>query len=385
VDRTTIRRAAIVAGTLVLAWRIIAVNAVSYDITGRPVGPGDGTVGDLTARVQENPGDVYALVSLARNEARRGDVSRAGSQLAAAAGLAPVEPIVLEADAESLFVRGQVAQGAARLSQLATIHGNYDRWFPVFSRLLAARDPALQRIAAGNPKWLGAFILDQCAKGADAMLLAPLLDFRGSAKARAQPAEIECVTERLRGAGRWREAYQVWLNALPRERLASVGFVFNGSFEYPASGVGFDWKPDAAPERNSGHAVEHAPSREGRGDRALRVTYTGKRQVSPAVVQYLSVPPGRYELSGWARVDHLNSPRGVQWIVRCASDENAVVIGASERFLGSSEWRRFSLDVDIPSRCAGQALQLEPVGMAQGTTFLTGTLWFDDLSLSLRR
>ena len=384
-ERPEAWRTAVIAIALVALWRIIAVNAVSYDVTGHPVAAGAGNPGQLAARVNANPGDVYALVALARAEAGRGDASRAGAQLTAAAGIAPIEPIALEAEAESLFARGEVAQGAARLSTLATTYGNYDRWFPVFGRLLAARDPALPRIAAGNPKWLGAFILDQCAKGADPVMLASLLQFRGTGEARAQPAEIDCVTERLRASGRWPQAYQAWLNSLPRERLANVGFVFNGSFEYPASGVGFDWKPDPAPERSSGHVNELAPSREGRGERALRVTYTGKRQVAPAITQYLSVPPGGYELAGWARVDHLNSPRGVQWIVRCGSDEKMAVIGSSERFLGSSEWRRFAFDVDVPAACAGQILQLEPVGMNQGTTFLAGTVWFDDLRLSLRR
>jgi len=244
VESSAARRAAVIAIALVALWRIIAVNAVSYDVTGRPVAAGAGNPGQLAARVNANPGDVYALVALARAEAGRGDASRAGAQLTAAAGIAPIEPIALEAEAESLFARGEVAQGAARLSTLATTYGNYDRWFPVFGRLLAARDPALPRIAAGNPKWLGAFILDQCAKGADPVMLASLLQFRGTGEARAQPAEIDCVTERLRASGRWPQAYQAWLNSLPRERLADVGFVFNGSFEYPASGVGFDWTPD---------------------------------------------------------------------------------------------------------------------------------------------
>jgi len=378
-------RAAIVAAALVLLWRIIAVNAVSYDVTGRPVpgiAPGRG---EIAERLRDNPGDVAALLALANADAAKGDAARAGSQLAAASGIAPIDPGALEAEAAALFAQGRTQEGAARLSKIASTYGNYDRLFPVFGRMLAAREPALQRVAADNPRWLGAFIGDQCAKGADPLLLAALLQYRSIEPSRPAPSEVDCVTDRLRSSGRWMEAYQAWLNTLPRERLANVGFVFNGSFEFPVSAVGFDWKPDRAPERNSGHVVELAPSREGRGDRALRVTYTGKRQLSPALMQYLAAPPGRYELSGWARVDHLNSPRGVQWVVRCASNAKMPVIGASERFLGSSEWRRFAFDVDIPTACVGQALQLEPVGMSDATTFLAGNLWFDDLVLAGRR
>ena len=39
----------------------------------------------------------------------------------------------------------------------------------------------------------------------------------------------------------------------------------------------------------------------------------------------------------------------------------------------------------VPEGCPGQVLQLEPVGMDEGTTFLAGTAWFDDLRLTRRR
>ena len=384
-DRTVAWRAAIVAAALILLWRIIAVNAVSYDVAGRPVAPATAGRDATTARLRENPADVASLVAQARSDAAEGNVARAGAELAAASAIAPIDAEALEAGAAALFSQGRTREGAARLSKIAATYGKYDRLFPVFARMLAGHEPSLFEIAAENPRWLGPFILDQCAKVADPLALVALLQVRSNGTGRPLPAEVDCVTERLRFAGRWTEAYQAWLNTLPRERLGNVGFVFNGSFEYPASGVGFDWKPDRTPERYSGHAIELAPSREGRGERALRITYTGKRQVLPAVVQYLATPPGSYEIVGWARVDHLNSPRGVRWVLRCASDENTPVISASERFLGSSEWRRFAFDVDIPAGCAGQALQLEPVGMDQGTTFLAGNVWFDDLTLAQRR
>ena len=48
---------------------------------------------------------------------------------------------------------------------------------------------------------------------------------------------------------------------------------------------------------------------------------------------------------------------------------------------GSSEWRRFSFEVAVPNDCHGQLLQLEPLGLADGTVYLAGTAWFDDLVL----
>ena len=131
-----------------------------------------------------------------------------------------------------------------------------------------------------------------------------------------------------------------------------------------------------------------SPSQEGSrasSKRALRVSYNGKRQVVPAIGQLMVLPPGRYQLAGRGRVDSLNSVRGVQWTIRCAAAENAPLLAASERFLGSSEWRGFAVEVVIPAGCPGQVLQLEPVGMNEGTTFLSGTAWFDDLGIARQR
>ena len=146
-----------------------------------------------------------------------------------------------------------------------------------------------------------------------------------------------------------------------------------------------DWKPAGGAERETGRVVEFAISKGAAGKRALRVVYNGKRQSAPAIVQYLAVPPGSYEFSGLARVDSLNSVRGLQWAVRCGAKDRSPLLAASERFLGSSEWRRFAFEVVIPRDCAGQVLQLEPVGLNEGTTYLAGTAWFDDLRLKRQR
>jgi hypothetical protein len=216
-------------------------------------------------------------------------------------------------------------------------------------------------------------------------LLAPLLQKRVATR-RALPAEIDCVSEKLRASGQWQAAYQVWLNSLPRERLADVGHVFNGGFEQAASGIGFDWRTAQGPERQAGHAVEFASSSGGGvGKRALRVTYNGKRQAGPAIGQFMVVPPGRYELSGLARGEGLNSVRGVHWAVRCGDrDVRAPALGSSERFIGSSEWRAFTFPVIVPASCPGQVLELEPVGFHEGTTYLAGSVWFDELRLARR-
>jgi len=377
-------RAAIVIAALLLLWRILAVNAVLVDERGRNR-IADGDPGRVArSALQDNPAEATALLALAVDDERSGRPGEAMRKLAAARELAPSMRETLEQSAGFLLRQGRYTEAVDPLDRLAEQHRDYEGVFPVLATMLVNRDPAWDALQSRNPGWLGDFITAQCAKAVDPSLLVPLLQRRiGTGQARS--TEIECITRKLRVSGRWEQAYQVWLNALPPERLANVGYVFNGGFEFPASGIGFDWITPRGPERETGHAVEFVSGRGGTGTRTLRVAFNGKRQATPPIRQYLVVPAGRYRLSGRGRADALSSARGVQWTVRCAADESATPLAASERFLGSSEWREFGFEVTIPPGCPGQLLQLEPVGMELGTTFLAGAAWFDDLVLARQR
>ena len=377
-DRAVAWRAGTLVVALALLWRIIAVNVVHYDSTGRPHIPESGSMG---AVLDVNPSETVALLLLAAELERKGDVTGAARAHESAMALAPMDRDVLQHSAAFFLRQGRSAEGVAQLGRLAEHYGEFDKVFPVFVSLMAARDPGWSAIVARNPAWLGSFIVAACRQNVDATLLVPLLQARVASR-RANEGEVECVIEKLRAAGMWEAAYLAWLNALPRERLADVGHVFNGSFEFPATGVGFDWKPSRGLDRQAGHAVDFPSATSGAGRRALRVAYNGKRPAGPAIRQYLAVPPGRYELTGLGRPDALNSVRGVHWVLRCAGREGEAPLATSERFLGSSEWRRFSVRVVVPAGCAGQLLQLEPVGLHEGTIYVAGAAWFDDLRLA---
>jgi hypothetical protein len=377
---------------MLILWRIIQVNAVLYDPNGRPRLPSFSATGiagapeehaSLVSVVRHNPAQVAALLLLARNfeeESRAGDAARSYE---AAYQLAPLDREVLVA-ASSFFLRqGQVDEALVLLDRLVEHYPEtWERAFPVLAENLASGGHAgvWDRIAARDPAWLGAFVVSSCRAGVEPAVLMPLFMSRASAS-RAQPAETACLVDRLRSAERWDEAYQVWLNTLPRERLADVGSVFNGSFEYAPSGVGFDWIPTRGVERDVGHSVEMARSTGGAGKRALKVIYNGKRQGGIPIAQYLLLAPGRYEIGGLARPDGMRVGRGVQWTVRCVNEGvTGAIVANSERFTGSSEWRRFAFDVTVPASCRGQILQLEPAGPGEGATYLAGVAWFDDLS-----
>jgi tetratricopeptide (TPR) repeat protein len=392
----SISRFAGVALSLLLLWRIVFVNAVLYGDDGRPRIPAIPASSNASAperaeggealrgALRENPAEVAALLMLARDDEQESNYERASRAYLAAYRLAPLDREVLGEAARFFLGRGDVPNAVALLDKLAEhFPESRDRAFPVLLEVLTSRqhEDAWNGIVARSPEWLGAFIVASCKPTVDPLVLVPLLLSRIAA-GKAAPAEVGCVVDNLRIAERWAEAYQVWLNTLPRERLAEVGFIFNGGFEFAPSGIGFDWVPAKQPEREVGHSVEMARTSGVAGKRSLRVAYNGKRQGGNAIAQFLALEPGRYELSGLARPEGMKIGRGVQWTVRCvAGGKPQEALATSERFLGSSEWRRFAFDITVPTGCRGQILQLEPAGAPESVAFLGGTVWFDDLML----
>ena len=379
---------------LVLAWRVIEVNATLVGEDGRPRAPqphrglytSEAEASAAAALVRDDPAESAGYLVIARDLRAHGDGEGATRAYAAAYEVAPVDRDVLVSAASDALQAGRT--GAA-LDLLARALDNdptvQDRAYPVMEQSLASGrfTAAWASIAARNPAWLGNFVADGCRRGVDPLALVPLFLQRVATSA-ATPAETSCLVDRLRDAGRWDEAYQVWLDTLPPNRLGDVGFVFNGGFEYPSSALGFDWIADTRPERESGHTVEFSRTRGAAGERALRVEYNGKRQSgTPPIAQYLALSPGRYELTGLARPDAVRAGHGAQWTVRCIGEKGAASapLAASGRFVGSSDWQPFAFDVAVPPGCHGQLLQLETVAPASGPVYLAGTLWFDNLSL----
>jgi hypothetical protein len=387
-------RWAVLALSLILVWRVIQVNAVLYDDSGRPrlaaappasdLPPGERKAFESAALrriLSENPGEVAALLMLARDYEAEGDAARATRAYRSALELAPLDRDVLGFAAAHLL-RQEDDGGVELLARLAAHYpGARSQVFPVLAEVVASgrHRAAVAAMVSRNPGWLGAFLVEACNRGVEPAVLMPALA-RKSASAGGATPEARCVIDRLRDAGRWEEAYQVWLNLLPRERLANVGYVYNGSFEFPPSGVGFDWIAQARPEKEAGHVAEIQRAQGAAGAWALRVV--GRRQSGFPVQQFLALVPGRYELSGLARPESIKALKGIHWTVRCVERGRPQrVVASSERFLGSSEWRRFAMEIVVDADCQGQALQLEPVVEDGAVAFVSGSAWFDDLTV----
>ncbi len=336
----------------------------------------------LEALARSNPADGTGYLMLAREMEVAGDLQRATRAYAAALAVAPVDRDVLMQGAARRVRAGDTAEA---LQILAGVLEQYDdareKAFPVMAASLASgRDAATWKgIVARDPKWLGAFVVASCRGGVDpAVLLAIFLE-RASASKATVP-EVDCMVGKLRDSGRWEQAYAAWLETLPRNRLADVGYVFNGGFEYDPIGEGFDWIVDPRPERDSGYRVEFVPARRRRGGEGLASGLQRKRQAGSPIAQYLALPPGRYAVSGTVRSEGIRGGHGVQWVLRCALPADSQALASSPRFASAGDWREFSFDVTVAPGCRGQRLQLDVV-TTDGVAFLAGVLWFDNLAI----
>ena len=395
----SVARVAVVAVSLLLLWRVIDVNLGLYDESGQPrLAPRSGASGApsgdrkeseraaLREMLDDNPAEIAALLMLAQQREVSGDVAGASKAYRVALDLAPIDREVL-ALASAHFLR---RDEPAALELLARLVANYPdtrgRAFPVLADLLTRNryQVALAEIARRNPAWLDPFLADACARGTDPALLVSLV-MRPSAAGGAEPAAAACVMDRLRRSGQWEQAYHLWLNLLPKERRARLGFVFNGGFEFLPTHQGFDWMTQKAPERSAGHVAEVVRAQGAKDLRALRIAYNGNRQSGVPARQYLVLQPGRYELTGQVRLEGIKAARGIHWTVRCMEkDTPRRIVARSERFVGSDDWRRFAMELAIDGACSGHVLQLEPVGEDGAIAFVSGTAWFDDLSLRRR-
>ena len=192
-------------------------------------------------------------------------------------------------------------------------------------------------------------------------------------------SERESLLQRLHRDGRVADAYLLWVNSLDAKALEQLGYVFDGGFERPLGNSGFGWFGNVP--RNAGFRISTGAAYGMTGERAVHIAFSGKRAPFQHLYQNLFLGPGRYEVSGQVRPEDLRARRGLQWRVNCNAGGNEL-LGESEFLLGSSEWRRFAFDIEVPAHCAGQVLRLHSAGNRDVDHELQGGIWFDELRIA---
>jgi hypothetical protein len=203
-----------------------------------------------------------------------------------------------------------------------------------------------------------------------------LLSLRGS-KNPASPAELQPYLALLVMRKFYSLAYYTWLQLLPPAQLATVGSLFNGSFEFTPSGLPFDWTITSG----AGVSIDIVP-RVGKPDKhALLIEFEHGRADYRSVTQMIMLAPGSYRFYGEYKSE-LVGPRGLKWRISCA-DSLAQVIGESEAIIGIiPSWKDVQFSFTVPNvECGAQYVRLDLDARMASEQLVTGSVLLDELQI----
>lgn len=392
----------------VLAWRITAVgvariHVASLDQEGEVAArqaldwyPGQaaalyrlgiGTLGrDVVAAeallieaFRRNPTDPAPLLVLAGIAQAAGDQDRADRLVAEVDALRPSDPPTQRDLGRYWLERGQPERAFGHWSRAIEANpGIAPGLFDTLRALLP--DPAMQAafvaLTRQPPGWWADFFADTAGRSKDVEMVRHLYRLRRAApEAPLTLAERQAYFERLLREGLIEEAYLAWVNSLTPARREYLGLVFDGSFDLPLGGVGFEWQVGALDH------VNIARDRfEGEYNNALRVRFRRLRMPFSHLSQPLFLGPGAYAVGGTSRSLNLIADSGFRWVVRCRAPDK-MLLGESERLFGAEAWSPFSFEFEVPEACLYQELRLMTADGEEREMLVDGELWFDDLAI----
>jgi hypothetical protein len=194
------------------------------------------------------------------------------------------------------------------------------------------------------------------------------------------PGEMASYIGRFLSDRQWNEAFLAWLNELPAARRQQIDSPVNGDFESTDStGAPFEWQ--FAPGEGLEAGIVRRSDDNGH---ALHLAFAGTRNSSAVASQLLLLQQGlAYTLRWQSRLDALDTPRGLIWVIRCAQPEGETLL-STEPLRGTATWRKQSADFVVPADCPAQWLQLQLAARVPAESFALGAAWFDDVGILLK-
>jgi tetratricopeptide (TPR) repeat protein len=332
-----------------------------------------------------NPTRAWPLLMLGKLAASQGEMTRAEPLVEMAATLAPVSPSVQEAVAAFWAEQGRLDRAFIHWSRAIQAGSpQTPRLFAVFRELLKTPEglAAFAEIARRPPQWFEPFFIQTAEGQTDVRIVKAVYDMRrvaGGVPLSSQ--ERMAYVARLLREEDFEGAYLAWINSLLPGQRQQLGLLYNGGFELPFTGSGFDW-----------HVVKHervsiarAPVEDGQGQ-SLRIVFGFSRTRFDHFYQPLYLSAGAYRVSGRYRSDKLYSESGLRWMAQCRATRSAKgsepsALGESQRILGSEDWTNFSFEFEVPESCVYQQLRLASADTQRLDEATDGTLWFDDLQI----
>ena len=165
---------------------------------------------------------------------------------------------------------------------------------------------------------------------------------------------------------------------MPAEQGASLGFLFNGKFEFPLSGLPFDWEFQSG----NGVRIEVVDLIDRPNQRAVSLDFIDGQVGASGVRQMTVMGAGNYIFSGSYSGD-VRARRGLRWRVSCL-DAPGQLLASSDPFVGAMlAWKDFSFKFTVPaSGCPAQQIRLELDAQSASERIVSGSARFTDLAIT---
>jgi tetratricopeptide (TPR) repeat protein len=190
------------------------------------------------------------------------------------------------------------------------------------------------------------------------------------------------LEEILLQAHRNSDARDVWCQALvasghPDEANTGNSLVFNGGFEFDATGGGLDWH--LVP--TTGVTYDYDSTNAHSGKRALRLTFDGEQNSEiQSVSQTVLVQPNtRYHFEGYLRTNGVTTESGLRFFIAFAGTAQPALI--LENFTGNHSWEKVSADFTTAADEYSLVVELYRPKSVRFTNNIAGTAWVDDVSI----
>lgn len=334
----------------------------------------------LAEAYRRDPTDSRPLRALAWLAYAAGDFERADGLMAEAVRIMPASPSTLTEAARYWVSRGELEKAVAFWSRTLEADARQaDELFPTLMAIVEDPQsrPAIRPIAQAPPSWWERFFAEVAQRALEVETVRSLYGLRrGAQDAPLTDKERRAYIQRLQREGLITEAYLTWVNGLTEAERQHLGLLYNGSFELEPSQRAFGWHV----RRSRQLAIRLAATYGIKGNQALYLRFGQWERRFRHLYQPLFLDPGHYRLSGQVRLEGLDTAGGLRWQVSCRLPAREV-LAESERFLGTSDWRAFSVDFTVSADCSYQEVRLISSGRRAFEHKLDGVAWFDALRI----
>lgn len=180
--------------------------------------------------------------------------------------------------------------------------------------------------------------------------------------------------EFLISQNKYKYASDIWHKG--NKELHGTNLIWNGDFEYDIENKGFDWRLTNTREAN----IEIDRIERYSGENSLKIEFNGEKNINfHHVKKYIPVEPEtEYLLSYAQKNSDITTKSGVYVEIMCG---NSRVTTKTEDVSGSSPWIKKEKLFATESGCEGVMIQLKRDPVRKLNNKISGTVWFDDISL----